>query len=74
MARFLDFEPLSYDSLNIEGDHAVAFINVGIKDTEGPIRISEHWHVRAATVIRIRMTYVESEVRMDVIARRTWLA
>jgi hypothetical protein len=74
VARFLDFGPFSYDSLTVEGDHAVALINVGIKGTDGRIKISEHWDFHEGLATRIWVAYFEPKVLMDAIAQSNTLA
>ena len=59
VAKVLDFERFSYDSITAEGDHVVALINVGVKGTDAMIKISEHWNLRDGKATSIWVAYFE---------------
>ncbi len=69
VAAILDFSRLSYESLIAEGDHVVAFINVGVFGTQQTIMISEHWDLVDGQVIELRVAYFEPDVLLEALGR-----
>lgn len=62
----LDFGRLRFDSLIAEGDHVVAFIEIGVKGTAGrSIMISEHWDLRDGKAAKLRVAYFEPKILLD---------
>jgi ketosteroid isomerase-like protein len=59
VASALDFANMKYLSLTAEGGHVVALIEIGVKGTDTSIIISEHWDVRNAKAIRLRVAYFD---------------
>jgi hypothetical protein len=69
VAAVLDFGRLSYESLTAEGGHVVAFINIGVKDTQQSIMISEHWDVLDGKAKKLRVAYYDPKVLMQRLGR-----
>ena len=68
VAAVLDFTRLTYESLTAEGNHVVAFINIGVQGTDGSIMISEHWDIVGEKAIRLRVAYFDPKLLLDQIA------
>ncbi len=69
VAKVLDFERFSYDSLTAEGDHVVALINVGVMGTSSTIKISEHWQMEGGKARSIWVAYFEPAALLELIER-----
>jgi ketosteroid isomerase-like protein len=68
VAAVLDFTRLTYESLTAEGNHVVAFINIGVQGTDGSIMISEHWDIVGEKANRLRVAYFDPKLLLDQIA------
>lgn len=65
VVAILDFDRLSYESLTAEGEHVVAFINIGVRGTDQSIMISEHWDLADEKAIKLRVAYFEPQVLLE---------
>ena len=68
VAAVLDFTRLTYESLTAEGNHVVAFINIGVQGTDQSIMISEHWDIAGDQAIRLRVAYFDPKILLDQLA------
>jgi hypothetical protein len=65
VVAILDFDSLSYESLTAEGDHVVAFIDIGVKGTGQSILISEHWDLVDGRAVKLRVAYFEPKILFE---------
>lgn len=65
VAAVLDFTRLTYESLTAEGNHVVAFINIGVQGTDRSIMISEHWDIVDDKAVRLRVAYFDPKPLLD---------
>lgn len=57
----LDFGRFRYDAFVVEGERAVALIDIGITGTSDSVKISEHWTVANGMATSIWVAYFEPQ-------------
>jgi ketosteroid isomerase-like protein len=75
VASTLDFTRLKFLAFVAEGNHVVALIDIGVAGTDRSVIISEHWDVRDAKAIQLRVAYFDPSILLETSATRassTW--